>query len=93
LATFRFHERVNFDYILVTAKNETTLEDQTILLDDSSVEIQWNGSWESRQNVTATIDPSPSFPDTVVIAAHGNGTHVSSKEGESTKHQKLDNDH
>ncbi|KAK7005991.1 Gpr1 family protein [Favolaschia claudopus] len=50
------------DYALVTAGNFTNLDGQTILVDDSSPEIFWSGSWAVVDNYTLPIQctiPSP----------------------------------
>ncbi|KAJ7670836.1 hypothetical protein DFH06DRAFT_1320764 [Mycena polygramma] len=40
------------DYALVTARNSTNLQGQTIIVDDASPEIMWNGNWSARDNFT-----------------------------------------
>jgi hypothetical protein len=81
-SSYGFAEFVTFDYILITVSNETNLAGQTILIDDSSTEITWNGSWEAKPT-NVTVDSHLNLPEKITMAAHGNGTHVSSKEGDS----------
>ncbi|KAF5340814.1 hypothetical protein D9758_017642 [Tetrapyrgos nigripes] len=72
-----FAEDVEFDYMLLSVTNETDLGGQTILVDDSSEEIRWSGSWEPQETNITLSDPK------LTVAAHGNGTHISSTEGDS----------
>ncbi|KAJ7494114.1 hypothetical protein FB451DRAFT_1002632, partial [Mycena latifolia] len=43
------------DYALVTIGESTVLRGQTILVDDSSSEIIWNGNWTIKQNYTLPV--------------------------------------
>ncbi|KAJ6550050.1 hypothetical protein B0H19DRAFT_1264913 [Mycena capillaripes] len=79
------------DYAVVTVRETTDLSGQTILVDDSSSEITWNGQWSSKDNYTmpvpCTLPLSPKSEDLLGFVAamspHGNTSHASSTPGDS----------
>ncbi|KAJ7278785.1 hypothetical protein C8J57DRAFT_1304524 [Mycena rebaudengoi] len=80
------------DYALVTVGEATNLKGQTILVDDSSGEITWNGSWSVKNNYTMPVPCGmPFFPKsedfpyafTANMPPHGNTSHISSTVGDS----------
>ncbi|KAF5347043.1 hypothetical protein D9758_011635 [Tetrapyrgos nigripes] len=74
--SFGFNSDITLDYLVVAVTNVTDLAGQTILVDDSSVEIQWNGSWQTN-NTDMILDGHGT------VSPHGNSTHVSSTKGDS----------
>ncbi|KAJ7048715.1 hypothetical protein C8F01DRAFT_1266694 [Mycena amicta] len=73
----------------------TSLDGMTILLDDSSQEIEWNGGWSVKSDYGTTLqvgcelpvlphDPNnnTTIPFTATMVPHGNSTHVSSAKGD-----------
>ncbi|KAJ7670912.1 hypothetical protein DFH06DRAFT_143334 [Mycena polygramma] len=46
------------DYALVTAGDSTNLQGQTIIVDDASPEIFWNGNWVAHDNLTVSVQCS-----------------------------------
>jgi hypothetical protein len=92
LPSMTFGANVTFDYTLQTVTNRTSLAGQTILVDDSSNEFQWHGSWEEKPtNISdlleiLSVQRNKTALETsrvVTFAAHGNGTHQTSTEGDS----------
>ncbi|KAJ7124261.1 hypothetical protein C8R44DRAFT_980621 [Mycena epipterygia] len=79
------------DYALVTIGESTVLRGQTILVDDSSPEIIWNGNWTVKKNYTLPVpcelalNPrSDTFTDfTANMTPHGNSSRFSSVVGDS----------
>ncbi|KAJ7648653.1 hypothetical protein DFH06DRAFT_996938 [Mycena polygramma] len=65
------------DYALVTAGNSTNLQGQTIIVDDASPEIFWDGDWEGTLNAQNTLGFIAN------ISSHANTTHQSSNVGDS----------
>ncbi|KIK66662.1 hypothetical protein GYMLUDRAFT_909571 [Collybiopsis luxurians FD-317 M1] len=72
-------QQAGVDYVLIEAGANTPLTDQTILVDDNSPEIIWNGHWTNQSEFT-------SF-DGLVHRPNGNGTHSSSTVGDSFEFQ------
>ncbi|KAJ6493851.1 hypothetical protein DFH09DRAFT_357596 [Mycena vulgaris] len=80
------------DYALVTIGEFTDLQGQTILVDDSSPEIIWNGNWTIRANYTVPVpcqlpfmprsDDVP-YDFTANMAPHGNSSRFSTDGGDS----------
>ncbi|KAJ7670868.1 hypothetical protein DFH06DRAFT_1468558 [Mycena polygramma] len=53
---------ISIDYALVTAGDSTSLQGQTIIVDDASPEISWNGNWTAHDNLTVLVEylvPAP----------------------------------
>ncbi|KAJ6455617.1 hypothetical protein C8R47DRAFT_1228111 [Mycena vitilis] len=53
---------ITIDYALVTASNTTNLQGQTIIVDDASPEVLWEGNWITHDNFTVPMlwgVPSP----------------------------------
>jgi hypothetical protein len=79
------------DYALVTVGESTSLKDHTILVDDASPEITWDGSWSAKDNYTmpvpCSLPLSPKSEDffdfTANMAPHANTSHISSTTGDS----------
>ncbi|KAJ7903233.1 hypothetical protein B0H13DRAFT_1466468, partial [Mycena leptocephala] len=81
------------DYALVTIGEATPLKGQTILVDDSSPEITWSGSWGEKNSYTMPVPcVLPLFPKsedpngyafTANMSPHGNTSHTSSTVGDS----------
>ncbi|KAJ7906158.1 hypothetical protein B0H13DRAFT_2194357 [Mycena leptocephala] len=69
---------IMIDYALVTASNSTSFQGQTIIVDDASPEIFWDGSWSAQDNFTM---PDVSF--TANMSPHANTSHRSSSVGAS----------
>jgi hypothetical protein len=93
---------IAIDYALVTASNSTNLQGQTILVDDASPEIFWDGSWSAQDNFTMPVPcliPTPeayenatlNYPKgvsfTANMSAHANTCHQSSNVGASLTFQ------
>ncbi|KAJ7871062.1 hypothetical protein B0H13DRAFT_2061302, partial [Mycena leptocephala] len=93
---------IAIDYALVTASNSTNLQGQTILVDDASPEIFWDGSWSAQDNFTVPVPcliPTPeayenatlNYPKgvsfTANMSAHANTCHQSSNVGASLTFQ------
>ncbi|KAJ7613041.1 hypothetical protein FB45DRAFT_1112713 [Roridomyces roridus] len=84
---------LSVDYILVTASNETSLRGQTILVDDTSLEISWNTKKDDYNlSINYTVPTMNSFmkgyftESTTFLAnmpPHGNSTHSSNTMGDS----------
>ncbi|KAK7464936.1 hypothetical protein VKT23_006144 [Stygiomarasmius scandens] len=78
---------MSINYILATVTESTNLLNQTIFVDDTNPEIFWDGSWEMTTNVTFAakeVLSNGSLQTTIADKLpHGNGTHVSSKIGDS----------
>ncbi|KAJ6457848.1 hypothetical protein C8R47DRAFT_168459 [Mycena vitilis] len=88
---------ITIDYALVTAGNTTNLQGQTIIVDDASPEVLWNGNWTAHDNFTLPITgfiPSPEdyergnrphetkgFP--VNVSSYANTIHQGSNAGDS----------
>ncbi|KAK7462123.1 hypothetical protein VKT23_007726 [Stygiomarasmius scandens] len=79
-----------FDYATVIVADFTSLEGQTILVDDSNSEIQWQGNWQQKTNYTLfntglnipNVGP-PTGHRIALTRPHGNGTHNSISVGDS----------
>ncbi|KAK7046232.1 Gpr1 family protein [Favolaschia claudopus] len=81
------------DYAVVTVGEATNLEGQTIIVDDTSTEITWDGSWTQKNNYTIPVpctlpfkpgtDAFDFFDFTANMAPHGNTSHASSSVGDS----------
>ncbi|THV06256.1 hypothetical protein K435DRAFT_883861 [Dendrothele bispora CBS 962.96] len=69
-------DKVSVDFAFITAGENTPLTGQTIVVDDSSPEINWSGQWQERSNqkFPAGVDQGRPF---------GNGTHASTNVGDS----------
>ncbi|THU76165.1 hypothetical protein K435DRAFT_846694, partial [Dendrothele bispora CBS 962.96] len=69
-------DKVSVDFAFITAGENTPLAGQTIIVDDSSPEINWSGQWQERSNqkFPAGVDQGRPF---------GNGTHASTNVGDS----------
>ncbi|THU98137.1 hypothetical protein K435DRAFT_856961 [Dendrothele bispora CBS 962.96] len=74
----------NVDFAVITVGDNTSLTGQTIILDDSSPEITWNGKWQEETN--QTFDPSGSG-EYHPIRPLKNGTHTSTSVGDSMTFQ------
>ncbi|KAF5320374.1 hypothetical protein D9758_018082 [Tetrapyrgos nigripes] len=72
------------DYALFTVDNSSDLSDSLILVDDSSKEIQWNGSWEPGPPILDKQTGIMEFPvSSISVSPHDNTSHVSSTKGDS----------
>jgi len=79
------------DYFTVEASNSTKLRGQTILVDDTNPEIQWNGNWVLRENYFVELTNTSVFGDCLSddgrtpmsVQPHGNATHESGSPGDS----------
>ncbi|KAF7336456.1 Gpr1 family protein [Mycena sanguinolenta] len=80
------------DYALVGVGPSTDLQSQTILVDDSSSEIIWNGSWTIQANYTLPVPCQLAFSSnsddgfstfTANMSPHGNSSHFSNEVGDS----------
>ncbi|KAJ7451338.1 hypothetical protein FB451DRAFT_1145721 [Mycena latifolia] len=81
------------DYALVAVGQSTVLKGQTILVDDSSSEIIWNGNWTVKANYTLPVpcelpfgprsDNDPGVAFTAKMTPHGNSSRFSSVVGDS----------
>ncbi|THV02162.1 hypothetical protein K435DRAFT_360116 [Dendrothele bispora CBS 962.96] len=75
-----------FDYAVTTVAGLESLQGQTIIVDDSNTEIQWQGNWKERRNYTLYGLVELNVPSGVVsrpaARPHGNGTHESDEVGD-----------
>ncbi|KAF8184069.1 hypothetical protein K438DRAFT_1974661 [Mycena galopus ATCC 62051] len=76
------------DYAVVTVGESTDLRGQQIIVDDTSNEIRWSGSWTARNNFTLEVPclsllvfETPQF--TASVSPHGNTTHASGAPGDA----------
>ncbi|KAK7434587.1 hypothetical protein VKT23_020123 [Stygiomarasmius scandens] len=92
-----FFEETRIDYVLcMVPESETDLQETSILVDDSSSEIAWDGLWDPRPHYLLSpsfeswddLDleegPSTSLPG---MEPHGGGTHASTTQGDSFSFQ------
>ncbi|KAF7307520.1 Gpr1 family protein [Mycena indigotica] len=80
------------DYAVVSVGNLTDLRSQTIILDDTSPEIFWNGSWTGRSDLILDVpsimpfdtqfNESGATPFTASMRPHENTTHETSRVGD-----------
>ncbi|THU98384.1 hypothetical protein K435DRAFT_661023, partial [Dendrothele bispora CBS 962.96] len=72
--------QINVDFAVVTVGNTTPLDGTTIIVDDLSEEITWNGQWEKHTGLKYVTADDPSFDDG---RPFGNGTRESTNVGDS----------
>ncbi|KAJ7053984.1 hypothetical protein C8F01DRAFT_1260202 [Mycena amicta] len=81
------------DYAVVSVGDLTDLRGQTIIVDDVSPEIFWNGTWTERSNLSVNVfcvmpfdtqfNETGSTPFTASMRPHDNTTHQSSTPGDA----------
>ncbi|THU94132.1 hypothetical protein K435DRAFT_860874 [Dendrothele bispora CBS 962.96] len=77
---------VSFDYAIMQVGNFRDITGKTIIVDDSSPEISWQGNWqeENSSNLNLTIPFKDDQPYNVKSwYPHGNSTHRSNQVGDS----------
>ncbi|KAF7329675.1 hypothetical protein MKEN_00230600 [Mycena kentingensis (nom. inval.)] len=76
----------SLDYALIKVSPNTILTGKTILVDNTSPQLSWEGSWISQNNFTLPIPvqvPGQKTTLTAEMAPHGNTTHENQQIGDA----------